>query len=163
MANTVNSLVEIKFLLLDEVAERAESEFNLDDFPELLRVAFFDTTELNLFNGGILEDADIKVILRVRLKQDKDKGSTTLKLRSAGTLPKEWQTDEGLDRKREFDFAFDRQLMDSFSIDADVQKPEIIEVLETASEIKKLFTKEQRNFFQPTEASGFHWHTLRIF
>jgi len=166
----MNREVEIKFLLSGSVAEQAEHTFGLvGREPDTLRVAFFDTPDLALFNGGLLmTNPALTVILRARFKNSENKGTSTLKFRMVGALPIEWVTDEAADTKRELDYSFDntspdKPASDSFSVNAKVRSDDFNLALQVGGNIKDVFADPQRDRLKVEANGDFHWHNLRAF
>lgn len=155
-------MVEIKFIFTGSEIARAQRAFKLAR-PALERtVAFFDTADLGLFSGE-LAGHGLKFILRARSTSGKKHGKTTLKLRATGKLDDSLQTDDSAGAKREFDFAFGRELLDSYSLDAEQKSEAISNVLAGQRGVKQIFGTDQQTLIKKLASQAFHWTKLRIF
>jgi hypothetical protein len=155
-------MVEIKFIFTDKQIAKVQAAFGLAEPASLRTVGFFDTSDGRLLRGGKKQPA-LKLILRARFSPGKKHGKTTLKIRTSGKLDDSLQTDEAMGAKREFDFAYGRGLLDSYSLDEEQNSDEIAEVLEGQRGLKKIFGDRQQQLIKNLAGKAVSWPDLRIF
>jgi hypothetical protein len=159
----MSASVEIKFLLAGANVARALELFDREKPASVRAVAFFDTASLALFRGDLSHHKDLKVILRARTRKDKKMGTTTVKLRAMEGLPDELQSDESDRVKREFDYAFGRSVLDSYSLEDEVDASEAEKVFQQKRAISKVFSKAQEELLDDMLKPDLDWASLRIF
>jgi hypothetical protein len=159
----MSASVEIKFLLAGANASRALELFDMGKPPSVRAVAFFDTAGLALFRGDLSHHKDLKVILRARTRKDKKMGITTVKLRTTEGLSDGLQSDESVRAKREFDYAFGRSVLDSYSLEDEVDASEAEKVFHQKRAISKIFSKAQEELLDEMLGPDLDWANLRIF
>jgi hypothetical protein len=131
-----------------EALERAHIE------PEARDVYFFDTTDLTLFEAGI--------VLRARLVHD-GVDDSTVKLRPVDpkSIGERWKDDE----KLEFEVdAVGDNYVSSAKLSADQARGEIEDVVRGRSGLKSLFSKDQEQFLDghAPEGAAVDWDRLRL-
>jgi hypothetical protein len=154
--------VEIKFIFGDAEITKALTAFHLDGTGLLRTVTFFDTSDRQLFRGHSTRN-DVKVILRARFNDGKKNGKTTVKIRTTEKLDAALQSDDSVGAKREFDFAFGKNLLDSYSLDHEEEATEISAVLTRQRSVKKVFNHLQQSLVESVAGKDFGWSDLRIF
>jgi hypothetical protein len=159
----MSALVEIKFLLSGANVSRALELFDVGEPASVRAVAFFDTASLALFRGDLSHHKGLKVILRARTRKNKKMGITTVKLRAMERLPDGLQSDESGRAKREFDYAFGRSVLDSYSLDDEVDASEAEKVFQQQRAISKIFSKAQEDLLDEMLKPDLDWASLRIF
>jgi hypothetical protein len=153
-------MVEIKFIFAGAQIAKARQVFRLVEPTTVRTVGFFDTADCQLLRGT---SHDLKLILRARFTPGKKHGKTTLKIRTSGKLDAAWQTDDALGAKREFDFAYGRALLDSYSLDDELDSDEITKALAGQRNLKKIFGDRQQALVKKTVGKAVAWSDLRIF
>lgn len=155
-------MVEIKFIFTDSDLKKARDLGRLAKPTAVRTVAFFDTAQRGLLDGTLLR-LELKLILRARFSSEKDRGNTTLKVRTTGPLDDSFKTNEVPGAKREIDFAFGRTPLNSYSLDDRQDRREIVEVLAGHRPVKSIFTEAQEACISRVVRRGFRWSDLRIY
>ena len=155
-------MVEIKFIFTDADLKKARDLGDLTEPTTVRTVAFFDTAERGLLDGTLLRP-ELKLILRGRSSPQKERGNTTLKVRTSGTLDESFKTNEVAGAKREVDFAFGRPPLNSYSLDGKQDRGEIVEVLAGHRPVKSIFTDAQEACISRVVSKSFRWSDLRIY
>jgi hypothetical protein len=153
-------MVEIKFVFTDAQIAKAQAVFHLAKPTTVRAVGFFDTPDCQLLRGI---SRDLKLILRARFSPGKKHGKTTLKIRTSGKLDDSLQTDEAAGAKREFDFAYGRALLDSYSLDHEQDSEELAKTLLGQRSLKRIFSDRQQRLIKQTVGKTISWSDLRIF
>jgi len=156
-------MIEIKLVFTGADLLKAQNLGNLAE-PEVGRtVAFFDTAKRCLLDGTRVRSG-LKLILRARFSPGRKRGKTTLKIRTVpGNLDDSLQTDETAGAKREFDLAYGRELLDSYSLDNEQDRKELEAALTGRCPLKSIFSDAQENLVKRISKKRFRWADLRIY
>jgi hypothetical protein len=145
--------IEIKVTIRPDQELRAERAAHVDeDTAEVRVVYYYDTPELELFDGGLA--------LRARLvKGDDDDSTVKFRPVDSADLSDEWRTLEGF--KLEGDWVGDRAIC-SASLTCPQQRDEIDEVANLDRPIEKLFSRDQERFLRAFYKAPFDFGLLRV-
>jgi hypothetical protein len=146
--------VEIKMTLADEHKPIIRQLLPKDLDPQKLKIYFFDTADLKLFNT-------YQVILRARRKENQ-KDDSTVKLRR---VEPDWTFSQWRQAKGEFkvegDWVSDR-LIRSASFSTEREEGLIQQVAEGKESIEKLFSKEQEKFLEEVIETKLDFENLKV-
>jgi hypothetical protein len=146
--------VEIKMTIADEQKDRIRELLPVDLEPQRIRVYFFDTADLELFETH-------QVILRGRRKEKKADDST-VKLRRVepNWTFAEWRKAKG-EFKVEGDWVSDKLIRSaSFTVEQEEGKIEQVETGKTT--VDKLFSKEQEQFLENAVSAPIDFSSLKV-
>jgi hypothetical protein len=143
--------VKITAQVNDEDLVRAALERSGEE-PQHRRVYFFDTPELDLFEGG--------VVLRARAIEG-DTNDSTVKLRPVDPTA----LDEAWKRKKDFEIELDSvgdNTICSAKLSADQRRDEIDEVAAGTRPLRKLFSEEQERLITEHAPRAIAWDELSV-
>jgi hypothetical protein len=145
--------VELKITVLATQEELVRAHVRTEDLePQHRRVFFFDTRQLELFDGG--------VVLRARVTRDAADDST-VKLRPIvpADIDRRWKETDGFEI--ELDVVGDEPVC-SAKLDATQDRSEIDRVADEQRPIRKLFSDDQERLIREYKPKGVSWDGLEV-